>query len=474
MSVSIHAGVASTTPRPSGGSSVRAAMRNRIVDILGVSPAAMYSTRRLTDSHTGPCLRVRRSSDNIETDVGFLSNGDLNIYAMMNHVGAENGLLLSDQADLWTMVGGITAAANAAYAPDSTRSMGMLVSGGPGSRATRAYTTVSGTTYTISCFFKAGTGNAGLSWSDGGGGGVTHIKADLAAGTISATFGAPVASGIQNIGNGIYRVWFTQVSPAVTARIIEAEVWDGSADNFNYPSSAAGKNCYAWGLQINTGATLAEYCRTDAAPTVSGSGFIVKWYDQSGRNNDLAQATPANQPRIVNAGVIDRIATTANKPGIRTDGISQLLITPGFSAAQPYSRSSVIQFLNPAAGANARVLGNGADLNGDLHLSAAGSLSMLAGGAAQAVKTGLVANDKATLLEIYNGASSSLSYNGVVTAAAATPGAAGCTGLTVGGQFNNLLWNSNIYGDLIVFTNALSTGDRQTLEADQKAYWGTP
>src|ERR1035437_3769835 len=36
------------------------------------------------------------------------------------------------------------------------------------------------------------------------------------------------------------------------------------------------------------------------------SGFITKWYDQSGNTRDALQATVANQPRIVNAGIIDR------------------------------------------------------------------------------------------------------------------------------------------------------------------------
>ena len=36
------------------------------------------------------------------------------------------------------------------------------------------------------------------------------------------------------------------------------------------------------------------------------SAFIVNWYDQSGNNKTLIQATQANQPRIANLGVIDR------------------------------------------------------------------------------------------------------------------------------------------------------------------------
>jgi hypothetical protein len=38
----------------------------------------------------------------------------------------------------------------------------------------------------------------------------------------------------------------------------------------------------------------------------ANSGFIVRWLDQSGNGYNLGQATAASQPRIINAGVIDR------------------------------------------------------------------------------------------------------------------------------------------------------------------------
>lgn len=44
----------------------------------------------------------------------------------------------------------------------------------------------------------------------------------------------------------------------------------------------------------------------------AGSGYLVKWYDQSGNAYDLAQATPARQPRIVNAGVVDVVNAIAS------------------------------------------------------------------------------------------------------------------------------------------------------------------
>ena len=51
----------------------------------------------------------------------------------------------------------------------------------------------------------------------------------------------------------------------------------------------------------------------------AGNGFVTKWYDQSGNGNNLTQATSAYQPRIVNAGAIDR---ENGKPFIRFFGIT--------------------------------------------------------------------------------------------------------------------------------------------------------
>lgn len=55
--------------------------------------AAAYSTRRLLSSYTGPAIRVRRSSDNAEADIGFTAAGDLDTTALLAHVGAGNGFV---------------------------------------------------------------------------------------------------------------------------------------------------------------------------------------------------------------------------------------------------------------------------------------------------------------------------------------------------------------------------------------------
>lgn len=54
----------------------------------------------------------------------------------------------------------------------------------------------------------------------------------------------------------------------------------------------------------------------------ANDGFITKWYDQSGNNVDAAQATAANQPKIVNSG---SVLTEGGKPAISFDGSDDYL-----------------------------------------------------------------------------------------------------------------------------------------------------
>jgi len=54
-----------------------------------------YSLRKLRNSYTGNVIRVRRSYDNAETDIGFASNGVMDTTALQSFVDA--GILLGNQ-----------------------------------------------------------------------------------------------------------------------------------------------------------------------------------------------------------------------------------------------------------------------------------------------------------------------------------------------------------------------------------------
>lgn len=65
--------------------------------VLDLYPGAgvAYSVRRLSGSYLGDAIRVRRSSDNNEQDIGFLSNGNLNEAQLTSFVGVGDGFITS-------------------------------------------------------------------------------------------------------------------------------------------------------------------------------------------------------------------------------------------------------------------------------------------------------------------------------------------------------------------------------------------
>lgn len=52
-----------------------------------------YSVRLLSSTYTGSAIRVRRSSDNAEQDIGFDGSGNLDESALTTFVGANNGFV---------------------------------------------------------------------------------------------------------------------------------------------------------------------------------------------------------------------------------------------------------------------------------------------------------------------------------------------------------------------------------------------
>jgi hypothetical protein len=55
--------------------------------------AAAYSLRKLRTAYTGSAIRVRRSNDNTEQDIGFTAGGDLDTASLKTFVGANNGFV---------------------------------------------------------------------------------------------------------------------------------------------------------------------------------------------------------------------------------------------------------------------------------------------------------------------------------------------------------------------------------------------
>jgi hypothetical protein len=63
--------------------------------------AAAYSLRKLDKDYTGNAIRVRRSNDNSEQDIGFTSSGDLDTASLKTFTGANSAFVVTwyNQAD---------------------------------------------------------------------------------------------------------------------------------------------------------------------------------------------------------------------------------------------------------------------------------------------------------------------------------------------------------------------------------------
>lgn len=74
---------------------VLAASFSGVIDQVGVSAQVAFGTRKLRSAYAGSALRVRRSSDNAELDIGFTASGDLNTTALLAHCGAGQGYVVT-------------------------------------------------------------------------------------------------------------------------------------------------------------------------------------------------------------------------------------------------------------------------------------------------------------------------------------------------------------------------------------------
>jgi hypothetical protein len=65
--------------------------KSYVLDNISVLPTVAYSVRRISKTYHGFCMRVRRSTDNAQLDIGFDVNGDLDTTYMKNFIGTATG-----------------------------------------------------------------------------------------------------------------------------------------------------------------------------------------------------------------------------------------------------------------------------------------------------------------------------------------------------------------------------------------------
>ena len=159
------------------------------------------------------------------------------------------------------------------------------------SNGTTTVSYTSGTIYTQSAFFKAGTGAAGqfvqLTFPSARFTQTGYANFDLIAGTVSVVSGSSAdanrAARIENYGDGWYRCIFTATcnSTGTGAGLIIALITSTGSSRIPSFSGVTGDVLYGWGAQVETGSVATTYIPTTAAAVsraadvISASGALV-------------------------------------------------------------------------------------------------------------------------------------------------------------------------------------------------------
>ena len=302
---------------------------------------AVYSLRKVNSSYTGSAIRVRRSGDNLEQDINFNSNGDLNGTTLLSFVGVKNYINYTEEFDnAWWLKWNVSVTSNSTTAPDGTMTADLLsettASGThtlykSNSYALYAYTEmVAGFSWNFSVYIKKGPGtNAPNKIA------LTNSYGGVASDTILVSYdmGTGNSQLIQNggflnsgctmssVGNGWWRciMWGTSTGQYWQRPDVVKFIDNGNRLYDSYVGNTQ-SNIYIWGMQLTQGTASVTYAKSSAS--ISGDGFVTTWYDQSGSARDAAQVTATSQPYIVSNG---SLILRSGKPAIYFDGVDDTL-----------------------------------------------------------------------------------------------------------------------------------------------------
>lgn len=221
---------------------------------LGDALASWSITRKMRSAYSGSAIRVRRSSDNTEQDIGFVSN-ELDTSSLTSFVGANNGFVVTvyDQASTNNMT-----QSTASLQPQIVAS-GVVITGANGKPALRC----DGSDDKIAALFTINQPSTGFyifaqkGWTSGdgiagGGGGITQSLIQTTASPQFAMFAGSAAANSTgfnidawNLGTFIYNG--------------ASSSWrrnDGSATTVN--PNTGNSSGFTWGARSSSDASCAQ------------------------------------------------------------------------------------------------------------------------------------------------------------------------------------------------------------------------
>jgi hypothetical protein len=163
--------------------------------------------------------------------------------------------------------------------PFGTNLADLLTATASGSaRVVQTFSFVSGTTYTYSCFAKAGNGFFGMTMENGGVASGVAVVWNVSTGafSVSGSIGSGYtlqAHNIENYGNGWYRCSMRVLLGSTVTGNIRVNTSNGTMSSVVIQSDN-GNSVNVFGAQVETGSVATSYIPTTAAPVTRNADVI--------------------------------------------------------------------------------------------------------------------------------------------------------------------------------------------------------
>lgn len=469
----------------------------RVLDSVGSATAA-YGLRKLRNGYAGSAIRVRRSSDNAEQDIGFVqSDYELDISRLLSFAGSGNAYITTwyDQSG-----NGINATQSTAASQPIIVYSGTLetINNRPAIRFdNHALATVSSAAWpsgsgarTLNAVYKfsdtSATYQALVHWGTNSSGNASRLykSASLLGffGNVQSVYGtygldtttvhtltATHNAGTANVyldgtlaGTGAVTLNTTANTPLQIGTYSGAHMFKGHLSEILIYNSELS----------NANRTFVDRNQLQYFAPENQTAYVTKWYDQSGNGNNVEERNHLLQPFLSFQGK----GGNTTLPTVVFDGRSRLASDTGFPISSNYSISAV--FSNRTNSSNVAIVSSTSTATAHSLFvvnNLGGKYLTLWHGAAFATSSQqLTDNSQYAVLATYVHSSRlGTLYQQNTSVATGTAGASTTNGTIRLGAYHDESYFDGTINEVIVLNKVLSTAERNALYTSQQATYGT-